>query len=52
MNTRTNGQKLSKLTLGTLSALALLLAACGEQTEEQQQSSAPTTEQPTESTTQ
>ena len=48
MNTR---QNLPTLTIGMLSALGLLLAACGEQTGEQQ-STAPTTEQQSETTTQ
>lgn len=51
MNTRTNRPKLSILTLSTLSALSLMLAACGEQAAEQE-SSAPTTEESTEGTTQ
>ncbi len=49
MNTRTTRQKLPFSILAALSALGLMLAACGEQTGEQQ-SSAPTTEQPTEGT--
>lgn len=51
MNTRTKRQKLSLLTLGALSALGFMLAGCEQQTGEQQ-SSTPTTEQPSESTTQ
>lgn len=50
MNTRNTYQRLSILTFAALSALGLMLVGCGEQSAEQQ-STAPTSEQPSESTT-